>query len=162
MFEVFKKELKELLRDRKTLIFVVALPVAIFPLLFAVMAFISSQAALEAEQEVHTYAIINGNYAQDFTDKVFYHKSFALYKGDETFNTVEDLTKAVKAGTIDMGIYLPSDAKQTLDDAKQSEWQVVYNDAKAINFLFDRVKELAKEYGDTLRTNKLLSFGVSE
>ena len=41
MFEVFKKELKELLRDRKTLIFVVALPVAIFPLLFAVMAFIS-------------------------------------------------------------------------------------------------------------------------
>ena len=78
------------------------------------MAFISSQAALEAEQEVHTYAIINGNYAQDFTDKVFYHKSFALYKGDETFNTVEDLTKAVKAGTIDMGIYLPSDAKQTL------------------------------------------------
>ena len=162
MFEVFKKELKELLRDRKTLIFVVALPVAIFPLLFAVMAFISSQAALEAEQEVHTYAIINGNYAQEFTDKVFYHKSFALYKGDETFNTVEDLTKAVKAGTIDMGIYLPSDAKQTLDDAKQSEWQVVYNDAKAINFLFDRVKELAKEYGDTLRTNKLLSFGVSE
>ena len=162
MFEVFKKELKELLRDRKTLIFVVALPVAIFPLLFAVMAFISSQAALEAEQEVHTYAIINGNYAQEFTDKVFYHKSFALYTGDETFNTVEDLTKAVKAGTIDMGIYLPSDAKQTLDDAKQSEWQVVYNDAKAINFLFDRVKELAKEYGDTLRTNKLLSFGVSE
>ena len=77
MFEVFKKELKELLRDRKTLIFVVALPVAIFPLLFAVMAFISSQAALEAEQEVHTYAIINGNYAQDFTDKVFYHKSAA-------------------------------------------------------------------------------------
>ena len=51
-----------------------------------------------------------------------------------------------------MGIYLPSDAKQTLDDAKQSEWQVVYNDAKAINFLFDRVKELAKEYGDKLRT----------
>ncbi len=162
MFEVFKKELKELLRDRKTLIFVVALPVAVFPLLFAVMAFISSQAALEAEQEVHTYAIINGNYAQEFTDKVFYHKSFALYKGDEIFNTVEDLTEAVKAGTIDMGIYLPSDAKQTLDNAKQSEWQVVYNDAKAINFLFDRVKELAKEYGDKLRTTKLLSFGVSE
>ncbi|WP_278369580.1 ABC transporter permease [Pseudoalteromonas lipolytica] len=162
MFEVFKKELKELLRDRKILIFVVALPVAIFPLLFAIMAFISSQAALEAEQEVHTYAIINGQYAQEFTDKVFYHKSFSQYKGEETFNSVEDLTNAVKAGTIDMGIYLPSDAKQTLDNAKQSEWQVVYNDAKAINFLFDRVKELAKEYGDKLRTTKLLSFGVSE
>ena len=30
MFEVFKKEVKELLRDKKTLLFVVALPVLIF------------------------------------------------------------------------------------------------------------------------------------
>ncbi|CAM4294118.1 ABC transporter permease subunit [Pseudoalteromonas ostreae] len=161
MFEVFKKELKELLRDKKTLIFIVALPVAIFPLLFAVMAFISSQATLEAEQKVHTYAIINGEYAQSFTDKVFYHKSFQLYKGEHTFNTVAELTEAVKAGTIDMGIFLPADAKQNLDDAKQSQWQVVYNDAKAINFLFDRVKELAEEFGNSLRAEKLLSYGVS-
>ncbi|MBB1469083.1 MULTISPECIES: ABC transporter permease [unclassified Pseudoalteromonas] len=161
MFEVFKKELKELLRDKKTLIFIVALPVAIFPLLFAVMAFISSQATLEAEQKVHTYAVINGEYAQSFTDKVFYHKSFQLYKGDHTFNTVAELTEAVKAGTIDMGIFLPADAKQNLDDAKQSQWQVVYNDAKAINFLFDRVKELAEEFGNKLRAEKLLSYGVS-
>jgi len=77
MFEVFKKELTELLRDKKTLLFVVALPVAVFPLLFAVMAFISSQAALDAEQKVHTYAIINGDYAPEFTEKVFYHKSFS-------------------------------------------------------------------------------------
>ncbi|MBB1300332.1 ABC transporter permease [Pseudoalteromonas sp. SR44-8] len=161
MFEVFKKELKELLRDKKTLIFIVALPVAIFPLLFAVMAFISSQATLEAEQKVHTYAIINGEYAQSFTDKVFYHKSFQLYKGEHTFNTVAELTEAVKAGTIDMGIFLPADAKQNLDDAKQSQWQVVYNDAKAINFLFDRVTELAEEFGNKLRAEKLLSYGVS-
>ena len=162
MFEVFKKEIKELLRDKKTLIFIVALPVAIFPLLFGVMAFISSQAALEAEQKVNTYAIINGQYAQSFTDKVFYHKSFELYKGEQTFTTVADLEDAVKAGIIDMGIYLPSDAKQTLDEAKQSQWQVVYNDSKAINFLFDRVKELAEEFGNNLRTEKLLSYGINE
>ena len=58
MFEVYKKELKELLRDKKTLMFVVALPVLIFPIIFAVMAFISSQAALEADQKVNTYVII--------------------------------------------------------------------------------------------------------
>ena len=162
MFEVFKKEIKELLRDKKTLIFIVALPVAIFPLLFAVMAFISSQAALEAEQKVNTYAIINGQYAQSFTDKVFYHKSFELYKGEQTFTSVAELTEAVKSGTIDMGIYLPSDAKQALDEAKQSQWQVVYNDAKTINFLFDRVKELAEEFGNNLRTEKLLSYGINE
>ena len=52
MFEVFKKELTELLRDKKTLLFVVVFPIVVFPLLFAVVAFISSQAALDAEQKV--------------------------------------------------------------------------------------------------------------
>lgn len=162
MFEVFKKEIKELLRDKKTLLFLVALPIAVFPLIFAIMAFVASQAALEAEQEVHTYAIINGNYAQEFTDNVFYHKSFELYKGDKTFTSVDELKAAVKAGDIDMGIYLPSDAKQTLDQATQSEWQVVFNDAKSINFLFDRVKELANDFGDKLRADKLISYGINE
>ena len=142
--------------------FLVALPIAVFPLIFAIMAFVASQAALEAEQEVHTYAIINGNYAQEFTDNVFYHKSFELYKGDKTFTSVDELKAAVKAGDIDMGIYLPSDAKQTLDQATQSEWRVVFNDAKSINFLFDRVKELATDFGDKLRADKLISYGINE
>ncbi|KPZ56300.1 ABC transporter permease [Pseudoalteromonas sp. S3776] len=162
MFEVFKKELKELLRDKKTLLFVVALPVAVFPLLFAVMAFISSQAALDAEQEVHTYAIINGEYAPEFTENVFYHKSFELYKGSRTFNNIEELKAGVIDGEIDMGIYLPANAKQSLDQFEQSKWQVVFNDAKSINFLFQRVKELAKEYSDVLQSEKLESFGIDK
>ncbi|OLF80120.1 sodium ABC transporter permease [Pseudoalteromonas haloplanktis] len=162
MFEVFKKELTELLRDKKTLLFVVVFPIVVFPLLFAVVAFISSQAALDAEQKVNTYAIINGDFAPEFTDKVFYHKSFELYKGDKTFNSVEELKAGVTAGDIDMGIYLPSDAVKTLNDKKQSEWQVVFNDSKSINFLFERVKELAKEYSDTLQESKLSSFGIDK
>jgi sodium transport system permease protein len=53
VFEVFLKELKELLRDRKTLLFVVALPVAIFPIIFALMGFLMSKAAIVAEELVH-------------------------------------------------------------------------------------------------------------
>ncbi|KAF7780433.1 sodium transport system permease protein [Pseudoalteromonas marina] len=162
MFEVYKKELKELLRDKKTLMFVVALPVLIFPIIFAVMAFISSQAALEADQKVNTYVIINGDYAPEFTDKVFYHKSFELYKGSKTFNTIEELKAGVTAGDIDMGIYLPSNAEDTLDSGEQSKWEVVFNDAKSINFLFDRVKELAQEYSDVLQAKKLKSFGIED
>ncbi|MEN8634236.1 ABC transporter permease [Pseudoalteromonas distincta] len=162
MFEVFKKELRELLRDKKTLMFVVLLPVLIFPIIFAIVAFIGTQAALDADQKVNTYVIINGEYAQEFTDKVFYHKSFELYNGSKTFNTIEDLKAGVTAGDIDMGIYLPSNAVKTLDSGEQSKWQVVFNDAKSINYLFDRVKELAQEYSDVLQADKLKSFGIAE
>ena len=44
----------------------------------------------------------------------------------------------------------------------KAKWQVVFNDAKSINFLFQRVKELAQEYSDALQVQKLLSFGIDE
>lgn len=162
MFEVFKKELKELLRDKKTLLFVVVFPIVVFPVIFAIIALISSQATREAEQKVHTYVIVNDQYAPAFSDQMFYHKSFSLYKGEKTFTTVEALKAGVIAGDIDMGIYLPSDAENTLNISQQSQWQVVFNDAKSINFLFERVKELAKDYSNKLQAEKLASFGIDK
>ena len=76
MFEVFLKEIRELLRDRKTLFFVIALPMLVFPVIMALVGFMASQAAMEAEQEVHTYFIVNEAYAEQFSEQVFYHKSF--------------------------------------------------------------------------------------
>ena len=104
MFEVFLKEVRELLRDRKTLFFVIALPMLIFPVIMALMGFLASQAALEAKQEVHTYYLVNSQYAEPFAEKVFYHKSFQPYQGDRTLNTVAELRQAVKDGIIDVGI----------------------------------------------------------
>ncbi|MBQ4832447.1 ABC transporter permease [Pseudoalteromonas sp. MMG010] len=160
MFEVYKKELKELLRDKKTLLFVVALPVIVFPILFAVMAFLTSQAALQAEQKVHTYAIINGEFAPDFTDTIFYHKSFKLFERGNAFKTIEELKLAIKRGEIDMGIYIPKNTEKALDNYETTTWQVVFNDAKSINFLYQRIQKLVQDYSDNLQKNKLIQLGL--
>lgn len=160
MFEVFLKEIKELLRDKKTLLFVVALPVAIFPILFGLMGFLMSQAALEAEQKVHTYAIANEQHAQSFADELFYHKSFK--KSEKEYQSVAEMEAAVKAGEIDVGIFLPHNARENLAQANQSEWQVVFNDAQSINFIFTRIKEAANEFAKTLQGEKFTALGVSE
>ena len=52
MWLVFKKEIKELLRDRKTLFFMIALPLLIFPLIFGIVGFVSKQAIDKAETQV--------------------------------------------------------------------------------------------------------------
>ena len=162
MFEVFLKEVRELLRDRKTLFFVIALPMLIFPVIMALMGFLASQAALEAKQEVHTYYLVNSDYAEPFAEKVFYHKSFQLYEGDRTLNTVAELRQAVKDGIIDVGIFIPSDPVANLNDGVKSEWQIVFNDAQSINFIFNRLSELAKDFSDQLRAAKLDQLGLSK
>ncbi|MCG7565036.1 ABC transporter permease [Pseudoalteromonas sp. CnMc7-15] len=162
MYEVFLKEIKELLRDRKTLMFVVALPLLIFPIIFALIGFLASQAALEAKQEVHTYAIVNAQYAEPFAKEVFFHKSFKELEQKHSYQSIEDLKAAVEAGTIDVGIYIPQDAQGALDNGEQSTWQVIFNDAQAINFLFTNLKEVADKYAQQLQSAKLIELGVSE
>ncbi|MEO2265849.1 ABC transporter permease [Pseudoalteromonas pernae] len=161
MFEVFLKEIKELLRDKKTLMFVVALPLLIFPVIFALVGFLASKAAIEAEQKVHTYAIVNAQYAEPFSKEVFFHKSFKSLEKEHTYTSVEDLKAAVEAGDIDVGIYIPRDAKDALDSGEQSKWQIIFNDAQTINFLFTNLKEVADKYAQQLQSAKLIELGVS-
>ena len=54
---VFLKEIKELVRDRKTLFFMIALPLLVFPAIFGVVTFVSSKAISDAQSEVLDYAI---------------------------------------------------------------------------------------------------------
>ena len=72
MWLIFKKEFKELLRDRKTIIFMIGLPLLLFPAIFGVAMFFMSSAADKAENKVLKYAIVGEAYApaivQSFSD----------------------------------------------------------------------------------------------
>ena len=65
MWLVFKKEIKELILDRKTLFFMIALPLLIFPLIIGIVGFVSKQAIDKAETQILIYALIVGQYAHD-------------------------------------------------------------------------------------------------
>ncbi|OCQ22638.1 sodium ABC transporter permease [Pseudoalteromonas luteoviolacea] len=160
MFEVFLKEVKELLRDRKTLFFVIALPIVIFPVLFALLAFLASKTTLEAEQKVHTYYIANAELAPEFEERMFYHKSFKRYEGEERFESAQTLKAAVRAGKIDVGVIIPNqfNSKQPLPE--QFKWQVVFNDAQSINFVYKRLEKLIHQFAADLRSTTLENLGV--
>ncbi|CCQ11889.1 putative ABC-type Na+ efflux pump, permease component [Pseudoalteromonas luteoviolacea B = ATCC 29581] len=160
MFEIYRKELLELLRDRKTLFFVIALPILIFPLIIGFMVFLSSQATQSAEQKVHQFALVNGHYAPDFAQRLFYHKSFKQTKENDMYSTIDDLVSAVKSGKIDVGVYIPKAAHEAMQLGEQTTWSVVFNDAKAINFIYTRIEELKTRFTDELVSDALTQYGV--
>ncbi|MCF6438688.1 ABC transporter permease [Pseudoalteromonas luteoviolacea] len=161
MFEVFLKEVKELLRDRKTLFFVIALPIVIFPILFALLGFLASKTTFEAEQKVHTYYLANAELSPEFTQMLFYHKSFKPYEGDEQFDSIEALKAAVKAGKIDVGIEIPKQQdKQVSVTPEQAVWHVVFNDAQSINFVYKRLEKLINKYAAGIRSATLEALGA--
>ncbi|KZN30771.1 hypothetical protein N474_23910 [Pseudoalteromonas luteoviolacea CPMOR-2] len=162
MFEVFLKEVKELLRDRKTLFFVIALPIVIFPVLFALLALLASKTTLEAEQKVHTYYIANAHLAPEFEERLFYHKSFKPYEGEERFESEQALVDAVRAGKIDVGVVIPNQFELGQPLTEQSRWQIVFNDAQSINFVYKRLETLIYKFAAQIRATSLKALGVPQ
>ena len=125
MWQVYFKELLELSRDRKTLMFVIALPIIVFPLLFGVMGLVMANVSRQAEAEEHRYVIVNPELAPEFANALFYHKNFKKVESD--LKDPEALKQAIRDDKFDVAIIIPADFSQDPAQLHQHQWQLVYN-----------------------------------
>ncbi len=100
---VYLKEMLDLSRDRRTILSMVALPVVVFPLLFAVMSKFMGDAEKKAETEATTVAVGKAPLPEDFAAVI--GKS-GLKRGE-----VEDVATAVRENKTSTGISVSEDRK---------------------------------------------------
>jgi sodium transport system permease protein len=127
MLAVLQKELLEIVRDRRTMISMVVIPMLAIPLMFRMMSFFTSSNQKEAAEQAMTVAISNEANVQDILP--------ALVKGG--FKTVvkSDLRDAVQKKETAAGI-----------DETES------NGVKQINLYMDRTRQASDIAYDKLRT----------
>lgn len=145
MWLVVQKELKELLRDRKTLFFMVALPMLVFPAMFGAIGYFTSKALDDAQNKVLSFAVIGAEFHPELVKKI---------SEDESFNIKEladgaDFKQQIKDKTLDFVIELDASANGAVLDAGQSTLKLYLNDA-GLNMVEPRIKE----YIETLNEKK--------
>ncbi|WDD97171.1 ABC transporter permease [Thalassomonas actiniarum] len=160
MWQVYKKELLELVRDRKTLFFMIALPLLIFPVIFAVMGAVVASAAIEEEQKVLRYAIINGEQASRFEESLFYHRDFQ--RQEMPLEQDEDIFTAIRSGTLDLVIKINVQHQDDLTLGQQSQWQLYFNDSSQLNQVKQKVNKVFNQYLQNLRQDKFGELGINE
>lgn len=165
MWQVYKKELLELVRDRKTLFFVIALPLVIFPVIFALMGGVMASAQLEEEKKIHRYVIVGAQYAPEFAEDLFYHKSFEQV--ESTLSEASQLDEAqliaeIKQGAFDMVIIIPAEYVEQQQNNSRSYWRVIFNDASLSDRLYGRISALVNKHSTAQRKAKLAAFGLSD
>ncbi len=165
MWQVYKKELLELVRDRKTLFFVIALPLVIFPVIFALMGGVMASAQLEEEKKIHRYVIVGAQYAPEFAEDLFYHKSFEQV--ESTLSEASQLDEAqliaeIKQGAFDMVIIIPAEYVEQQQNNSRSYWRVIFNDASLSDRLYGRISALVNKHSTAQRKAKLAAIGLSD
>jgi sodium transport system permease protein len=158
MWQVYFKELTELMRDKKTLIFVILLPIFIFPVIFGVMGLVLSSTTNTAMQEQHRYVIVNAEQAPQFADALFYHKNFKQLTTDKTSET--ELVASIRNDEFDVAIVIPADYSAKRQAIEQTQWQIIYNQSSQFDFMYRYFAELLADYNEQLQRDTLTQLNV--
>ena len=150
MWLVYLKELKELLRDKKTLFFIIALPLLIFPVIFGLMGVVVANVAIEEQQKVLKYAITNSSQAPEFSEAIFYHRDFELVELDLHDDT--SMRKAVMSNQVDVVIDIPDRHKTKIATNSQVQWRLYFNDASQINFVKQKVDKVFQPFVEQVQS----------
>ncbi|WP_338455421.1 ABC transporter permease [uncultured Alteromonas sp.] len=158
MWLIFKKEFKELLRDRKTIIFMIVLPLLLFPLIFGVAMFFMNSAAEKAENVVLKYAIVGEQYAPDMSQQ------FANETDKFTMVDIQgeaDYAKLIKDETLDFVLVIPETFNNEVLTSGQHKLQLYLNDA-GLNKVLGRVSEIVDVYTDEFQKTAFANLGLNE
>ncbi|WKE64014.1 ABC transporter permease [Gallaecimonas kandeliae] len=154
MWTLYRKELLELVRDRKTLFFAIAMPLLIFPLIFGGIGFITAKQIKKAETQELRIAFTRElpEVAAAFTAK----DNFKVLKGVD----LSDIRGAIRGDKVDVVLVVPAeyDGKQP----SQSQWQLYFNDASSIKSVMSRVEKALAPLEDSLKSRYAGGLGISE
>ncbi|NRA10747.1 MAG: ABC transporter permease [Crocinitomicaceae bacterium] len=126
IFTIFKKELKDTLRDKRTLIMMLVIPVLIFPIILNVFVGISASFSEEAAKKTIKIGIVGNedNYVvkhmEELPDEMG-KKEITFYK-----DTLE-LIKAIELDSIQIGMYFVSDFKKYMAEKTPAPVSIYFN-----------------------------------
>ncbi|HWN67408.1 MAG TPA: ABC transporter permease subunit [Haliangium sp.] len=161
---IFRKELKEVLRDRRTLVFMIALPLLMIPALGEVAVYFTVEAQRRASTEVLRYAVFDEHNLPAVTEAFTQAPRFERV----TLARREDITAAVAAGTIDFALVVNaantgSAVAGKADPAGPQTLVALHFDDSVIT---DKIEERARAVLDALsereRARRLTAVGVPE
>ena len=153
---VFFKEMKDVLRDRKTLLLMIVLPVVVVPLLLSLLIGFVMKKEKEARTEVLEYVIFGGEFAPELA------KTFEAAKGFKkvALDSTDELVEAIREDRIDFGLVFSEKTAARLSGQEQALIEFHFDNASMPSKVEDRVEEVVGEFNDRLISARLARLGV--
>lgn len=156
MWAIYLKELLELVRDRKTFIFTIGIPVFIIPLIFAGFGFLSSSMSNKARDAELAYAIFGQENAPQLAQRFADDSSFRAV----TLASASEIKTAIADERIKFALVIPAQVQSTLAQHQQSSIALHYNSASAVDVTRRRVMAVIDAENQALRQQAEPTLGI--
>ncbi len=153
---IYFKEMLETLRDRRTLISTILVPIILFPVLMFGMSSVVMMMIKKTEAEATKIAVVGEQNAPSFLS--------SLLAGDD-FQEVEvaDFRQALKDKQINAALEFPPDFEKKLDQGENSQAIIYYDGAEIRSSIAkEKLSGRLKDYQDSLVVSRLRERNVEE
>lgn len=144
---VFKKEIKDMLRDKKTLITSILLPLLIFPILSFVMG--KSINGVKEDVTKNLKVVVQDNSSSKIGEYLKSQNNIKIIKS-------ENPKKDVKEGNILASIEIPKDFDESIKENKTSNVKIFYdNSSQKSNMAMSTIKSIIDQYSKEVVAKRL-------
>ncbi len=158
IFVIFRKELKDTLRDKRTLISMIAIPLLLFPLLIGISARVMHSQMAKAQEKTLRIALQSSGNAVEFRTLLF-----ATPKVSVTENLPADSARAlVAADSLDAFIVFAPDFDQQVANLKPGTITLYFKAAEQRSIEKQRVSALLNAYELSLRADRFRKLKIDE
>ncbi len=153
---IYFKEVLETLRDRRTLISTILIPIILFPVLMFGMSAVVVMMMKKTEAEATKIVVIGEEFASSFVS--------ILLEGDDFQKVdVEDFKSALKEKEIHAALEFPPDFEEELTQGENSEATIYYDGAEIRSSIAkEKLSGELKEYQDSLVAERLRERNIKE
>ncbi|TFW31259.1 ABC transporter permease [Duganella callida] len=158
MWTIYRKELLELMRDRRTFFFTVFIPVFAMPMIFAGFGYLSTSMFRQASQAGMPYAVFGKEHAPQLAARFASEKDFH----EVMLDSPEQIRHAIAAGRIKFALVIPPGLADRLAGQQQAVIQLHYNSAATVDLTRKRVMAVIGAQNRELREHALSALNLSK
>ena len=156
---IYKKELKDSLRDRRTLFMMIVLPMILIPGIILLMTKVQMAQAKKAMEKEIKVAFIGGNFTPELI-QMFVEKGRIQFIKDCPVDSVEIL---VKRGELDGGVVITSGFNQLVSNDEQGTVRVIFKKSDdAFGVLEKRLISTIEQYDQQIVDKRISRLGLDK
>ncbi len=155
---IFKKELKDILRDKRTIITMVVIPLALVPILLTLVVKVAQRQQRIAEGEEIKIALIGGDFAPRLAELVAADTQFTIVEGVAE----ADIESKIREDSLDGALVIPPHFPDRIETDAQASVKIYFRSSNTLNVTAPKLRETIEAYDEEIVSDRIRRLELDE
>ena len=158
IFSIFKKELTDVLRDRRTLFFMIVIPVIVMPLIFIGSIKFQEYQSKKSDEKILNIGLINKTSDSQIRDYLLDQKGVYLVEDID----LDSLELGIKNDSLQGGLYIHENFISDISTNVMGKVEVYYKSSDLMSKAKNRINNALEIYKNEVVSKRLSQFNVDK